>query len=364
MRAAILSKPGARLQVRDDVELRPLGPSDVRVRLAASGICHSDLAVAEGVIPAITPCVLGHEAAGVVVEVGPEVHRHRIGDHGILAGMPACGACLSCLRGQPYLCQSGIVMDPEQGVRIANPPPFLVEGRPVAGCLGSFAEELIVHENSLIPIASDLPLDLVSLIGCCVVTGVGAAIHAAEVRPGSSVVVVGCGGVGASAIQGARLAGAAEIVAVDPVPAKREIARQLGATHAVPPEELDRVSRDLTAGEGFDYALECAGLSQTLRCAIDAVRRGGTVAVAGMGADDDTISLSAVELASSGKTLRGCLYGNANARLDFERLARLWQRGALDLEALVSRRLPLQEISEGFRAMQAGEVIRSLVVLD
>jgi S-(hydroxymethyl)glutathione dehydrogenase/alcohol dehydrogenase len=196
-----------------------------------------------------------------------------------------------------------------------------------------------------------------------VVTGVGAAIHAAQVRPGSSVAVVGCGGVGLSAVQGARLAGAAEIVAVDPLPAKRELALRLGATHAAAPDGLDGLRRTLTAGEGFDAAIECVGLAASLRCAIDAVRRGGTVAVAGMGAADDAIALSAVELASSGKTLRGVLFGNSDARLDFERLGRLWQRGALDLDALVSRRLPLEDIGEGFRALEVGEVVRSLVML-
>jgi S-(hydroxymethyl)glutathione dehydrogenase/alcohol dehydrogenase len=362
MRAALLWERSKPLEVRSDVELRPLGPRELRLRLAACGICHSDLAVASGVIAAPMPCVLGHESAGVVEAIGSEVAHVRVGDHGIVAGMPACGRCRSCLRAQPYLCQSGVVMGAD-GASFATPPPFLVDGRPVTGALGCFAEQLIVHENALIPIAPELPLDLVSLIGCCVVTGVGAAIHAAQVRPGSSVAVIGCGGVGASAIQGARLAGAAEIVAVDPVPAKRELALRLGATHAVAPEQLDALRRDLTAGEGFDAAIECVGLAASLRCAIDAVRRGGTVAVAGMGAEDDSIALSAVELASSGKTLRGCLYGNANARLEFEQLARLWQRGALDLDALVSRRLPLEDIAEGFRAMEAGEVIRCLVML-
>lgn len=362
MRAAILWEPGKPLEVRDDVALRSLGPDEVRLRLVACGICHSDVAVATGVIPAPVPCVLGHESAGVVEEVGAEVSGLAPGDRGIVAGMPTCGRCPSCLRGQPFLCQSGVVMDAD-GVSFATPPAFVVDGRPVTGSLGCFSEQLIVHEDSLIPIPADLPLDVVSLIGCCVVTGVGAVIHTAEVRPGSSVVVIGCGGVGASAIQGARLAGAAEIVAVDPVPAKLEAARRLGATHAVTPGELAGVSRELTAGEGFDAAIECVGHAATLRCAIDAVRRGGTVAVAGMGAESDAIALSAVELASSGKTLRGCLYGGAHARLDLARLARLAQRGALDLDALVTRRLPLEDVAEGFRALEAGEVIRSLVML-
>jgi len=362
MRAAILRERSKPLELRSDVELRPLGPNELSLRLVACGICHSDLAVATGLIPGPLPCVLGHESAGVVEAVGSEVRGVRPGERGIVAGMPACGRCPSCLRGQRHLCQSGVVMT-ASGVEFATPAPFRLDGEPLSAALGCFAEQLIVHEQGFIPITADVPLEVASLIGCCVVTGVGAAIHSAELRPGSSVAVIGCGGVGLCAVQGARLAGAAEIVAVDPVPEKRELALRLGATHAVAPDGLDALRRDLTAGEGFDAAIECVGLATTFRCALDAARRGGTVAVAGMGANDDAIALSAVELAASGKTVRGCLSGNADARLDFERLARLWRRGALDLEALVSRRIGLDEIGEGFRALEAGEVIRSLVLL-
>jgi len=344
VKAAILWEPNKDLEVRDDVELTGLGAGDVRIQLVASGVCHSDLSAQNGTIPAGFPSVLGHEGAGIVREVG-----------GIVSFVPACRKCGACLRGEANLCETTREM--------ATTPHFAIDGRVILGFLGcgSFAEEMIVPESAAIKVAAEIPLDVVSLIGCGVTTGVGAAINAARVRPGSSVCVFGCGGVGIAAIQGARIAGAAEIVAVDTLPAKLEMAARFGATHGVAPDQLDAVRREITGGRGFDYAIECVGDPQTIRAAYDAVRRGGTAVVVGIGRTDQKVEFTAFEFSLAEKTLKGSMYGSANVRVDYPRLLRLWQQGKLDLEGMITRRIPLEEINDAFRAMQAGEVIRSVV---
>jgi S-(hydroxymethyl)glutathione dehydrogenase/alcohol dehydrogenase len=227
--------------------------------------------------------------------------------------------------------------------------------------LGTFSEQLIVPENAVVKVDSDIPLEIVSLIGCGVTTGVGAAINTAGIKPGSSVAVIGCGGVGISAIQGARIAGAAEIVAIDPVESKLDFARKFGATHAVKPADVAGVRQEVTRGEGFDYVLECVGHSATIRQCYELTRRGGTAVVVGAGRNTDKVEFNAFELFFDDKTLRGSLYGGANVRVDFPRLLRLWKAGKLDLEGMITRRMPLDEVNEAFRAMQAGEVIRSVL---
>ena len=248
-------------------------------------------------------------------------------------------------------------------MQMAITPHFKIDGNLVSGFTGcgTFAEEMIVPQAAAIKVEDDIPLNVVSLIGCGVMTGVGAAINTAGIRPGSSVVVIGCGGVGISAIQGARIAGAAEIVAVDTVPAKLEMAKKFGATHGVLPDELEAAKLEITGGEGFDYALECVGNPATIRGTYDAVRRGGTAVVVGVGRMDQKIEFTAFELFYAEKTLKGSMYGSANVRVDFPRLLRLWRQGKLDLEGMISRRIKLDEVNEAFRAMQAGEVIRSVI---
>lgn len=225
MKAAILTALNTALEIRDDVRLGELGPGDVHVKISSSGVCHSDVSAQNGTIPSGFPCVLGHEGAGIVQEVGPGVTNVTVGDHVILSFVPACQRCRPCLRGQSYLC--------DQAMTVATSAHFVIDGQPVTGFtgLGTFAEELIVSEHCLVKIDDEIPLGIVSLIGCGVTTGVGAAINSAGVTPGSSVVVFGCGGVGISAIQGARIAGASEILAVDMVETKLEQAKHFGATH-------------------------------------------------------------------------------------------------------------------------------------
>jgi S-(hydroxymethyl)glutathione dehydrogenase/alcohol dehydrogenase len=355
MKAAVLWELNKDLEVRNDVGLTDLGPGEVHLKVVSSGVCHSDVSAQNGTIPAGTPCVLGHEGAGVVLEVGPGVTDLKAGDHAIVSFTPACRMCKACLRGQANLCETMIAM--------AITPHFVIDGKKVSGMTGcgTFAEEMILPQAAVIKVAEDIPLNVVSLIGCGVMTGVGAAINTAKITPGSSVVVFGCGGVGISAIQGARIAGAAEIVAVDTLPRKLEMAKRFGATHGVTPDELEGAKLQVTGGEGFDYALECVGHPQTIRATYDVIRRGGTAVVVGVGRMEQKIEFSAFELFYGEKTLKGSMYGSANVRVDFPRLLRLWKAGKLDLEGMISRRIKLDEVNEAFRAMQAGEVIRSVI---
>lgn len=357
MRAAVLHEVGNEtVDVREDVAITDPGPLDVVVQIHATGVCHSDLSALNGTIPQPCPAVLGHEGAGEVLAVGANVPNVKAGDHVIVAWIPPCGGCRYCLNGQAQLCQA-------INFTIGFNPRFRMGETPVFGFAGTgtFAEQVTLPYQSVVPIPSDVPYEVASLIGCGVMTGVGAAINSAKVRPGSSVVVFGCGGVGINVIQGARLAGAAEIVAVDLVESKHEDALRFGATHAVKPDDLSAVSAELTGGEGFDYAFEAIGLPQTIRASYDAVRRGGTAVVVGVGRAEQMIEFSAFELFFSEKTLKGTLYGSSDVRVDFDRIIRLWRAGRLDLEGLVSRRLDISEINDAFDAMKRGEVIRQVI---
>ncbi|MCP5040742.1 MAG: zinc-binding dehydrogenase [bacterium] len=242
-------------------------------------------------------------------------------------------------------------------------PHFLVGGNPVAGMtgLGTFAEELVTAESCVVKVDNDIPLDIASLIGCGVTTGVGAAINTAQVTPGSSAVVFGCGGVGISAIQGARIAGAAEILAVDTVEAKLEQAKSFGATHVCTPDALDQLKTEITGGEGFDYALECIGNPVTIRNTFDVVRRGGTAVIVGVGRLTEEVKFNAFELFYTDKNLRGSMYGSANVRTFMPKLLRLWRQGKLDLESMITRRIQLDDVNDAFAAMEAGQVIRSVI---
>ena len=355
MKAAILTGLNEPLVVRDDVSLSDLGPGDVHVKIGSSGVCHSDLSAQNGTIPSATPCVLGHEGAGVIQEVGSEVTELAAGDHVILSFVPACRVCKPCLRGQSYLC--------DYTMNVMVTPHFVIDGNPVSGFtgVGTFAEEMVISEHCCIKIDAGIPLDIVSLIGCGVTTGVGASINSAGVTPGSSVVVFGCGGVGISAIQGARIAGAAEILAVDMVEGKLEQAKHFGATHVCTPDALEQMKTEITGGEGFDFSLECIGNPITIRATYDAARRGGTAVIVGVGRLTESVSFSAFELFYGDKTLRGSMYGSANVRTFMPELLRLWKNGKLDLESMISQHIKIEEINDAFQAMQDGKVIRSVI---
>jgi S-(hydroxymethyl)glutathione dehydrogenase / alcohol dehydrogenase len=355
MRAAVLWELNKDLEVRNDVRLTDLAPGEVHVKIVSSGVCHSDVSVQNGTIPQPTPVVLGHEGAGIIQEVGPGVTDVKAGDHVIISFTPACRKCRACLRGQSNLCETMMSM--------ATAAHFLVAGKQIPGMTGcgTFADEMIVPENAVVRVDASIPLEVVSLIGCGVTTGVGAAINTAQIRPGSAVAVIGCGGVGIAAIQGARIAGAAEILAIDTVDRKLSMAKKFGATHTCLAKDVDAAKQEITGGEGFDYTLECVGHPATIRQCYDLARRGGTAVVVGVGRIAEMVSFSAFELFYGEKMLKGSMYGSANVRVDFPRLLRLWKAGKLDLEGMISRRMPLEDVNEAFRAMQAGEVVRSVL---
>jgi S-(hydroxymethyl)glutathione dehydrogenase/alcohol dehydrogenase len=360
MRAAVLHQVGdEKVDVVDNIQLEDIGPGLVRVAIHATGVCHSDLSVINGTIPQPAPCVLGHEGAGEIVEVGPGVTSVAVGDHVIAAWVPPCGTCNFCLTGQANLCTT--IMFSAAGAS----PHFLLDGQPVFGMAGTgtFTEEALLPQEAVVKIPEDVPWDIASLIGCGVTTGVGAAINAGKVTPGSSVVVFGCGGVGMSVIQGARLAGAAEIVAVDLVPEKREDAKQFGATHGVHPDDVGKAAMEITEGIGFDYGFEVIGLPATIRATYDAVRRGGTAVIVGVGRPDQNVEFNAFEFFFNEKSLKGSIYGSADVRVEFPRLLRLWKAGRLDLEGMITKRGGLDDINTAFDDMKAGRVIRTVLEL-
>lgn len=360
MKAAVLRGIGESFEIRDDVEIKAPNAGEVRIRLHSCGVCHSDLSIRNGLFEDSSgqlPGVLGHEGAGVVAEVGADVSSLAVGDHVIFSWVTPCGMCSTCVVGQPHLCVTHAMAS------MSAEPHMSADGQDVHAIVGAFAEEMVVAEAAAIKIDDDVPLDIASLIGCGVMTGVGAVLNTAQVEAGTSVVVFGCGGVGLNVIQGARIAGATEIVAVDLMPEKLEKAKEFGATHQVTPDDLAELSLQLTGGLGFDYAFEVVGRSVTIRAAFDAARRGGTVVVVGAGAPTDEVTFNAMELFMMEKKLLGSFYGSGNVRRDFPRLLKLWRSGQLNLEGLVSQRIKLEDLDEAFDQLERGEVIRSVISL-
>ncbi|SNR85987.1 S-(hydroxymethyl)glutathione dehydrogenase / alcohol dehydrogenase [Haloechinothrix alba] len=359
MKAAVLTEIGAdELDLCDDVTTVSPGQGEVRIKVRASGICHSDLSAMDGTLPALAPGVIGHEGAGEVVEVGSGVEHLAPGDHVTVSFVPPCGACADCLRGQPNLCAV-------HAVAAFTSPRFQQGDAPLFGYagLGTFAEELVVPAAGAIKVDSDVPFEIAALVACGVLTGVGAVLNTAAVEPGSSVVVIGCGGVGISVLQGARIAGATTIVAVDPVEAKRDLARKFGATHAVAPEELDGLNQELAGGAGFDYAFDVVGQSATIRSAWDQTRRGGSVVIVGAGKADSMVEFSAQELFLHDKKILGSFYGSCHVHRDTARMIEFWRAGMLDLDGMISKRLTLEEINDGLNVLRAGnhDLIRQVV---
>ncbi|MFJ6644719.1 Zn-dependent alcohol dehydrogenase [Streptomyces sp. NPDC091290] len=357
MRAAVLHETGQdKLEVLDDVEAVGFGPGRVRVRVRATGLCHSDLSAMSGVLPQPAPFVPGHEGAGEIVDVGEGVRGLKPGDRVVLCWLPACGACPACRRGQTELCLAGFMN--------AGTPNFRRPGGDVFGFAGTgtFAEEVVVDAGCAVPIPDDVPFDIAALIGCGVTTGLGAALNTADLEAGSSVAVIGCGGVGVSVIQGARLKGAAEIVAVDPVAARREAALRFGATRAVAPDRLADAKQQITAGgEGFDHVFEVVGKSATARTAYEATRRGGTLVIVGAGAMDDVLQLNMFELFFDEKRILPSLYGGGDVLRSYERAIALWRAGRIDLAGLITHRVPLSEVNEALDQMRTGSALRTCI---
>ena len=360
MKAALFHGPHQALTI-EDVQIERPAKREVLVRTAASGVCHSDLHFVEGLWVFPPPAVLGHEASGVVEEVGEDVTYVKPGDHVIACLSVFCGHCDDCLTGHPNRCGN-----PETRRGPDEPPRLSQDGKPVNQFLNvsSYAEKMLLHENAIVKIRDDVPLETVALIGCGVLTGVGAALNTARVEPGSTVVVFGAGGVGLAAIQGARIAGARRIIAVDVVESKLGFARELGATDSVDASERDPVEaiREMTEG-GVDYSFEAIGLKKTAEQAFQCLNHGGTATVVGMVPMMEQVELPARLLLSERK-MQGSIMGSNRFRVDIPRYIDFYLQGRLRLDEMVSRKIPLEDVNDAFRAMKAGEVARTVIVFN
>jgi S-(hydroxymethyl)glutathione dehydrogenase / alcohol dehydrogenase len=363
--AAVLWEPGRPVEVLE-VDLAPPKEGEVLVRIAACGVCHSDLHVVDGHLPEPLPLVLGHEAAGVVEEVGPGVQSLASGDHVVLALVPSCGECDECRRGRPNFCSLGARMAAE-GTLADGTSRLSLDGTTLHhfNSISSFAGHAVVPESAAVKIRGDVALDAAALVGCSVLTGYGAVANTAGLEEGATVAVWGCGGVGANVVQGARLRGAAQIVAVDTRPEKLELARTLGATDVVEAGAgVDAVAavQDLTGG-GPDYAFEAIGSERAIQEAWRAVRAGGTLVVVGIMPHGASLTIDPWQFMSE-KTLKGTFLGSARIQEDVPHLVDLYQSGDLELDRLVSRTLRLDELPDAFDRLRAGEVVRQVVVFD
>ncbi|GIF72487.1 zinc-binding dehydrogenase [Asanoa siamensis] len=367
-KALIVTASGGKPQVTD-VVLPPVGPGEVRVRVRAAGVCHSDLSMVNGTLSPSYPLVLGHEAAGVVVEVGPDAptgseagparadRRLAVGDHVVLNWAPPCRECWHCTHGEPWLCAEGGRPSAPRGRLASGEPTHVTLG------LGALAEEVVVPSHAVVPVPAELPADVAALLGCAVLTATGAVNRTAAVRSGQSVVVIGLGGVGLATLIAARAAGADAVIGVDLSEAKRDLALAAGATHFVLSEDtMPKTVRGLTGGRGADHAIECAGRATTINAAWRATRRGGQVTVVGMGARDDLVSLSALDIFHSARTLRSSVYGSSDPDRDLPTLAAAVHDGSLDLSPLITDRIPLEEAPDAFTRMSRGEGARSVVL--
>jgi len=359
MLAALGLERGHTMRV-ETVDALPPGPHDVVVQIGASGVCHTDLAVLNGGIPMPLPLVLGHEGAGTVIEVGSAVTSVRVGDRVIGSVGAVCGRCWYCVRGKTHLCESTMRMLSTARIGMADGT-----GVPAFCGLGTFAETMTSDETCVVRVDTDLPDEQLALIGCAVTTGLGAVFNTAAVAPGSSVAVVGCGGVGQAVVQGARIAGAARIIAIDPAAHKREMAGRFGASEAIDPTAVDAVEevRRLTGGRGADYTFEVVGRPETMVQAYEMTVRGGTIAMVGMPHYDDAVTFPAASLVADDKRICGSLYGGTQSARDLPLIVDLAETGRLDLAGMVTRTLRLPDVNDAVRAMEAGEEIRSVVLL-
>lgn len=360
MRAAVLESCPGELVV-DDLAIRKPGPSEVLIRTAAAGLCHSDLHFMEGKYPAPVPTVLGHESAGVVEAVGANVTYVAPGDHVITCISGFCGACGFCLSGRPNLCdKTALHPDPALGPRLTRAGEVVNQFFDLA----SFAEQLLVHERYVVKIRPDMPLGAAALIGCGVTTGVGAVINTARVRPGDTVAVIGCGGIGLNAVQAAAIAGAGRVIAIDRVASKLELARTFGATDVVDASATDAVMAviELTSG-GVDHAFEAIGLAATAQQAFTMLRSGGTAVVIGMIPLGEKVEIDGFQLLME-KRLMGSNMGSNRFRIDMPQYVEWYLAGKLKLDELVSATMPIDKINDGFATLRAGEVARQLITFD
>lgn len=360
MKAAVLYEANTPLVI-EELDLYPLGPGDVLVRVAAAGVCHSDLHHMNGHSSGHPmPVVLGHEGAGIIEEVAPDVADLAPGDHVILSFRPSCGVCYECASGHPNQCTSGILAGHlTSGRRHLHKDGAEIFHFANTSC---FAEKAVMRADSVVKIPDEMPLNQAALVGCCVMTGVGAVINTAKVRPGSNVVVIGTGGVGLNVIQGARLAGAAKIIAADLLPYKLEQAQRFGATHTINASREDVVSRvwELT-GRGADYAFEVIGAPEVVTQALNCVKPGGMAMAVGVPPTGAQITIPAQALFPQEKTLTGSFYGSTRFRTDMPMLVDLYLSGKLMIDELITGTYPLDQINEAYAKLAAGEAIRGII---
>jgi len=364
-KAAVLHRVGQPLKI-EPVEAAPASADDVVVRIGATSLCHTDLEALEGQLAYPLPIVLGHEAAGTIEAVGPAVTGLAPGDRVVLSWNPHCGRCFYCAQDQPILCETYLEMGP-RALPFDGTPRLSLNGAALHHMffLASFAEYAIVPAQSAIKIDRDMPLDRACLIGCGVMTGVGAALKVAKIAPGDTVAVIGCGGVGLSAVQGARIAGAGRVIALDRAPAKLDLARRLGASDGIDPSRGDAMGavKRMTGGRGADVVIEAAGNEAAFRLSVELVRPGGQVVWLGKVKLGDDVAFRWGALMGEKRITRSS-YGGARPDVDFPELARRYLDGRLQLDPYVSRRIGLDEINDGFAALKRGDVIRTVVTFD
>jgi S-(hydroxymethyl)glutathione dehydrogenase / alcohol dehydrogenase len=361
MKAAVMREIGQPMGIEQVSISKPQG-REVLVRLMAVGVCHSDLHVLTGDSPHPLPAILGHEAAGIVEQVGPEVHHVKPGDHVIVCLTFHCGHCEHCLGGHTHRCYTPEAMRaPEEPPRLYNATerfePFMR--------MGAFAEQILVHDSGVIPIRRDMPFDRACLIGCGVTTGFGAVVNKAQVRPGETVAVIGCGGVGLAAINGAAVAGAGRIIAIDTVASKLELARTFGATDVIDGSAGNVVQqiRELTGKRGVDHAIEAIGLKQTIEDAFNMLVKGGTATVVGMARFDLKVELPAITFLNE-RRIQGSMMGGVRNAIDIPRYVDFYMEGRLKIDELISRRRPLEEVNEAFDDMKTGGIARTVLMFD
>jgi Zn-dependent alcohol dehydrogenase len=363
MRAAVCYEFGQPLVV-EEVDLDPPGPGEVKVRLAAVGVCHSDLNLVRGQWKgwsAPTPVVAGHEGAGVVTEVGPGVAGLRPGERVVVSLLRWCGRCYFCAGGSPHLCEAKFALASEKRLRNQRGEP-LNQGIST----GAFAEFAVVDQSQVIPVGQEMPLDRACLLACGVITGVGAVLNTAQVPAGSSVAVVGTGGVGLNTVQGARLAGAGPIIAVDVLDHKLMAAREFGATHTINSQSEDarRAVKGLTGGRGADYVFVAAASTAAAAQGLKLARRGGTIVLVGMPNSGETAPLDVADFVWRGQRVLGSNVGSTRPSIDVPKLAELYGQGRLKLDELITRRYPLSEINAALDSLERGEALRNVLVVD
>jgi len=361
MKAAVLYEAGKPLVI-EDIKLAPPKAGEVRVKVAANGACHSDLHVMTGDMRMPLPIVLGHEGAGIIEEVGPGVASVKQGDHVVLSFSPVCGHCYYCTQGTPHLCET---RPKALGTLLDGTTRLSKNGQDIShfAFTASFAEETVVPESCAIKIREDVPLDRACFVGCGTMTGIGAAINTANVQPGTSVAVIGCGGVGLNVIQGAALAGARQVIAIDLLPKKLDFAKIFGATHFVNPSQDDpfKAVMDLTGGRGVDYAFEVISTAKTIELAFKMTARRGTCTIVGVSPEGARLSLNPNVFTMMEKKLIGSYYGSTRPRVDMPRFIDMYMDKKIKIDELVSQTFPLEKVNEAYDLLKQGSVARSVI---